>query len=396
MTVLLITKPTIPPCSSAALMLRSALTLFGTMGLCSNCGQYSLYINGSSCIDGTGSSKAMIQWMGCTSFSFPVSCGMRQGSILSPTLFNIFLDELLEQLQRTHHGARVFDMVVNSCAYADDISLFAATVPGLQHLIDICVAYSEKYRFKFGLKRSKCVVIGKHPLITLPTWKLGMQSLVTDSDAEILGVTFEDSLTYSKHVQKRVTSCRQRIYGLTTVGMSYPGLASDTKAYIWKSVGAPMITYGMESVNLTHANLKHLKSAQATIIKRVMGIPKHSHHTILLEALNIPATDELIKNNVQRLFHRIFKCDSPAKDLQSKFLSHYLRNHELIPGSLLQRLVSQGVSPVKTIFNKPGKWHNSKTNDGIMDSLQSMLFHDNYIKPHSNEHVIATLLLKAF
>ena len=37
-------------------------------------------------------------------------------------------------------------------AYADDITLFATNVQDLQNLIDVCVAYSKRWRFKLGLK----------------------------------------------------------------------------------------------------------------------------------------------------------------------------------------------------------------------------------------------------
>ena len=159
-----------------------------------------------------------------------------------------------------------------------------------------------------------------------------------------------------------------------------------------------MITYGMESVNLTNANLKQLRSVQGSIIKSVMGIPKRSHHSGLFEALRIPTTDELVRVNTSKLYHRIFSCESPASEIQQRFLTNYLTNNEVIPGTLIQRLLSQGASPVNSILNAPRKYTcRTKCHDnGIVDSLQSMLFHDNYIKPHSNEHMLTVLLLRAF
>jgi hypothetical protein len=278
---------------------------------------------------------------------------MRQGSILSPTLFNIFLDELLQQLEQVPYGIRVFDMALNCCTYADDVTLFAATADGLQHLINMCVAYAHKYRFKFGQEKSKCVVFGKNPFCTTPQWSIGQEKISTEPETEILGVTFDSSLKYSTHVEKRITACRRRIYGLSSVGMCYPGLSSEVKAYIWNTVGAPMILYGMESVPLSSADLKQLQSAQGSIVKRVMGIPKHSHHTRLLTALHIPRVDNLIGVNVQKLYHRIFKKTSPAQELQSRFLSSYLRTNTTVKNSLLGRLVQHGISPVKTLLECP-------------------------------------------
>ena len=55
-------------------------------------------------------------------------------------------------------------------AYADDITLFSTNVQELQNLIDICVVYSKRWRFKFGIDKSKCLIARKFPLYQEPKW----------------------------------------------------------------------------------------------------------------------------------------------------------------------------------------------------------------------------------
>jgi hypothetical protein len=337
------------------------------------------------------STNAQVSWNGHSSFTFNVSRGIRQGSVLSPYLFNIFMYDQLIELKSQPEGIRIHDYALNSCAFADDVTLFCSTVPGLQKLIDICVIYANKFRHK----KSQCIVFGKSPFRQSPSWQLCGQQLQTKHEVEILGVTLNDSLNCSSHVAKRVSSSRQRIYGLTTVGMSYPGLASDVKAYLWKTIGIPMMSYGMETVPLSEQNIKTLRSAQGGVIKRVMGIPKRSHHSKLVEALGITPIETIISNNVQKLYHRIFTCHSPSRELQMKFLSHYIKTGKCVKDSLLHRLLISGASPTKTVLSKPTCW-SPPTCDGITDSIRHCIYNDNYIKPDSNEHVLVTLLLKAF
>lgn len=67
---------------------------------------------------------------------FAVSRGTCHGSILSPTLFNIFTNDLLCELQAQRCGASIGAFNGSSLAYADD-SVLSASVPGLQMLIDM-------------------------------------------------------------------------------------------------------------------------------------------------------------------------------------------------------------------------------------------------------------------
>ncbi len=68
--------------------------------------------------------KGVVKWNGSFSNVFDVRRGTRQGSVLSPYLFNIFLHDLLIQLKERKFGVNIGNRIHNSFSYADDISLF--------------------------------------------------------------------------------------------------------------------------------------------------------------------------------------------------------------------------------------------------------------------------------
>ena len=43
-------------------------------------------------------------------------------------------------------------------AYADDITVFSTNAKDLQRLIDMCTMYSDRWRFKYGIDKSKCMI----------------------------------------------------------------------------------------------------------------------------------------------------------------------------------------------------------------------------------------------
>ena len=113
--------------------------------------------------------EAMVRWNGVYSCPFAVTRGTRQGSILSPSLFNIFIDDLLVQLNNCDDKVCRGSFKINSFAYADDVTLLCTTVSGLQRLINICADYARDWKFRFGLTKSKCMISGNHCFNSSPT-----------------------------------------------------------------------------------------------------------------------------------------------------------------------------------------------------------------------------------
>ena len=347
------------------------------------------------------SSHAQIRWKNEFSRTFRITKGMKQGSILSPHLFNVFINDLLLKLESSNHGVRIQNFHLNVLAYADDLNLLCTTASGLQALIDLCEAYAHKWRMRFNPTKTNIICIGKQSLKTPPLWTLGDTQVELSEDAVVLGVTFTSSLHSAPHVKSRIRKCQQGMFKLSSMGLSYPGLNSDVKAFLWNSIGSPILTYGMESIQLSKSNIKELKTTQGNIIKRVMGINKRSHNSDLLKALSIPSIEDLIQINCLRLYKNVFKTDTPAKDLQSVLLANYILNGRLVKGTLLYRVVESGQKPISIIFDKKNistsfKYDHSSQDNGIIDSLRYLLNHEDYNKPWSEEHILATLLTKAY
>ena len=76
--------------------------------------------------------KMSIRWGSIMSEAFNVSNGVRQGGILSPYLFNIYMDDLSYKLKKKYAGCKIANMIINHLFYADDLVLMCPSHRGLQ------------------------------------------------------------------------------------------------------------------------------------------------------------------------------------------------------------------------------------------------------------------------
>ena len=88
---------------------------------------------------------------------FSILSGVLQGSVLGPTLFFLFIDDLLEKLHKSKLGINMSAFILSVLAYADDITLFAVDPAKLQFLLNICHSWSITNGMLFGI--DKCFVV---------------------------------------------------------------------------------------------------------------------------------------------------------------------------------------------------------------------------------------------
>lgn len=176
-----------------------------------------------------------------------VNCGVPQGSVLAPTLFNLFLHDF-------PHQSRYAKAIL----YADDCMIYSHDVSPHQALnnaafhLGLVSAYYKTWGIKLNASKSEAICIrnasGKCARYVVPQSKTLTLSL---DDVEIpfkntikyLGITFDKLLKFNKHARSYLSKAK-RVCGMFSTLMNSNYLASRTKLLLYKVAIRSVLIYG--------------------------------------------------------------------------------------------------------------------------------------------------------
>ncbi|CAL4101184.1 unnamed protein product, partial [Meganyctiphanes norvegica] len=133
--------------------------------------------------------KLRVKWGNAYSEEFMVSNGVKQGGVISPILYCLYIDGLINELKASNVGCFMGGVYAGIFIYADDLKLLAPSVYALRVMLAICQNYAAKYDVKFNDKSQLIVFKPKEDNIICPT--------VTINGAKLQAV---HSITHLGHI----------------------------------------------------------------------------------------------------------------------------------------------------------------------------------------------------
>ena len=130
--------------------------------------------------------------------------GLKQGCVLSPILFALYIQDLEKELLQVDSGIRVGEAMVPGLFFADDMVLVASNEVRLQRLLEATVRFGEQRKMEFNGKKSK--VMTNWRTAEGNKWQVGRQWV---PEGEEYALTMEEADDY-KYLGVRIQARGRR------------------------------------------------------------------------------------------------------------------------------------------------------------------------------------------
>ena len=244
-----------------------------------------------------------IGWGCVLSDSFNMNNGIRQGSILSPHLFNVYVDVLNHDLNKSRVGCHIANDPMNNFSYADDLVLVAPSVTALNDLLKICDRFAKDNYVIFSTAKTVCMrILPKGiKLNNCPSVYLGDERLEFVDTFDYLGHTISIDFNDDMDMKKEM---RKLCYRGNSLVRKFRFCSDDVKCTLFRSFCYSLYCASLWS-NYKNETYQRLRVNYNNIMRRLMGVPLYSSASFLFGSNGVKTLNELIRTSQYSIMKRI-------------------------------------------------------------------------------------------
>ncbi|UYV75600.1 hypothetical protein LAZ67_13000704 [Cordylochernes scorpioides] len=252
--------------------------------------------------------------------------GLPQGSILSPILFNIYLNYVHTFIKPPAKIA----------LYADDIIIWVSknnlsdAEQSLNKAMKNLQKVTQKLKLSININKSEIglFTINNHLRHWTPNIFLNNSKLQYSDSPRYLGVTLDPTLTFKKHIDTMISKAKNRLKILKKISGLNWGANANILRTTYLALARPILEYATPAwINASKTNLSKIDRIQASAAKIISGLRGSCPNRIAELESNLLPLHLRRKICFSKFITK--KINSPKEHLTGKFIRNWVPNQRL-------------------------------------------------------------------
>ena len=178
---------------------------------------------------------------------FNIDRGVRQGDSLSPTLFNIYINDLSEIFTQDDSFPLTLDTSkIGSLLFADDLLILSDSKEGLQKSLDKLGDYCDKWQLKVNSKKTKAMIISnKNKKENISFW-YKKQKLEVVKEFKFLGNTVTENGNFISSAKSLSQKAMKVMYSIRSYMNNSNRIPASLSCHLFDSLIRPVLTFNSE------------------------------------------------------------------------------------------------------------------------------------------------------
>ena len=234
---------------------------------------------------------------------------VRQGDTLSPTLFGVFINDIVSEINGLNQGIVINGKCISILLYTDDIAIMSETPLGLQHMLTQIHKWSTQWRIRFNIKKSQVVHYRRSSVpLTESVFYLGETQLDIVSQYKYLGVILNEFLDYSVTAKFLADSGNRALGALINKYKHLNGLGYYSYTKLFQSGVCPILDYG--SGIRGFGDYSSIYSIQNKAMRIFLGVHKCAPLPALTGDMGCSSSSTRRKVNICRFYNILHNMEN--------------------------------------------------------------------------------------
>lgn len=215
---------------------------------------------------------ACVKYCGATSDAFPTTKGLRQGCAISPTLFNIYLQEALKEWRKKckNMGIPLNETTLYTLHFADDQVVLSQDAEDMEYMTRKLIEQYQEWGLTVNMEKTQYMVIGEEG----KDLQLNNGMVIKACEEyTYLGSKIHISGRMDREIQNRITKGQQTIGALNGILWS-KAISKKQKSRLYSSIFKSIILYGCETWQINKSQEAKLNTIAMDFLRRSARISR--------------------------------------------------------------------------------------------------------------------------